>query len=64
MNWKDVVMSLRSLGASNIEIAKRCGMSSSWVSAVIDGRVKQVSWEAGDKLLKFQKVMEKRAAIN
>lgn len=64
MDWKKVVEDIRSNGATKVEIAKRCGMSAAWVGAVAEGRVKSVGWEAGDKLLKFQQVMKKRAAIN
>lgn len=63
MNWKEVVLRIRELGGSNTEIAKRCGMSASWVSAILDGRLKEIGWDAGDKMLKFKDLLERRAQI-
>ena len=63
MDWKSKIKALRALGASNGDIATQCGMSNAWVTGIVSGHIKSISWEAGDKMLKYEKLLERRAAI-
>ena len=48
--WIDIIKRLLAAGMTQSEIGAAVGCSQPWVSAVLNGTIKTVTWEVGEKL--------------
>jgi transcriptional regulator with XRE-family HTH domain len=50
MNWPDLIKQLQARGLTQVEVARRCGVSQSTVSDLAQGRTKSPSFRLGAAL--------------
>ena len=60
MNWKSLIEELQAAGFSQTEIADYVGKSQAWVSLIAQGKMADVRYSDGAKLLSMRAVLPDR----
>ena len=60
MNWKSIIEELQTAGFSQTEIADYVGKSQAWVSLIAQGKMADVRYSDGAKLLSMRAVLPDR----
>lgn len=59
MDWKKMIETITESGMSQTAIGRHVGMSTSWVRGILIGKIKTVSWEAGEALRKLDRKVKR-----
>lgn len=59
MDWKQIIQGAISSGMSQTAVARYTKMSTSWVQGILIGKIKTVSWEAGEALRKLDRKVKR-----
>ena len=62
MDWKNIIEEIQAAGFSQTEIADYVGKSQAWVSAIAQGKVADVRYSDGSKLLSMRAMPPARHA--
>ncbi len=62
MDWKNIIEEIQAAGFSQTEIADYVGKSQAWVSAIAQGKVADVRYSDGAKLLSMRAMPPARRA--
>lgn len=59
MDWKQLIQRALDAGMSQSAVARYVNMSTSWVRGIMIGKIKTVSWEAGEALRKLDRKIKR-----
>lgn len=59
MDWKQLIQGALDAGMSQSAVARYVDMSTSWVRGIMIGKIKTVSWEAGEALRKLDRKIKR-----
>lgn len=51
MNWQNIISEIQASGLSQVQIAERLNKSQAWVSAVSQGKYKDLRWSDGQSVI-------------